>query len=160
MMAEIVPRLATKTHPRRSRMNSKALSGLGQGLLPKGFKIDCRGSYESFSCLMVLAIKKGGLMTHNASINAVWQQNERTASDERERSLCPPHEDGDEQEEDDRDYAKEAFRIMAGKTDYSLVTRSRLHAEKEHLLALRDYYREIIEEIKEMVGKAIEEVKR
>lgn len=47
MMAEIRQRLALKTYLRRIRMNSKALSGSGQGLLPKGLKIDLRGLYDT-----------------------------------------------------------------------------------------------------------------
>lgn len=90
-------------------------------------------------------------MTHSDSINTVWQENERTASDEREKSLCPPHEDRDEQEEDERDYAEEAFRIMAGK--------SMLLAEKAHLFALKQFYEEIIKEINGKVRDAMLEMK-
>lgn len=91
-------------------------------------------------------------MNNSETINQNWQQNERTASAERERSLCPPHEDRDEQEDDERDYAEEAFRIMAAK--------SGLLPEKAHLFALKLFYEEIIEEIKEMVGDAIDEWKK
>lgn len=92
-------------------------------------------------------------MNNSASVNAVWQQNERTAADERNKTLCPPHEDRDEQEqeEDERDYAEEAFSIIAG---------SKLRVEKAHLVALREFYDEIIEEINEKVREAIVEMKR
>lgn len=92
-------------------------------------------------------------MTHSETINRNWQQNERTASAEHEKSLCPPHEDTrEEQEEDGRDYAEEAFRIMAGK--------SMLLAEKAHLCALKQFYEEIIKEINGKVRDAILEAKK
>lgn len=89
-------------------------------------------------------------MNNSDSINANWQQNERTASDERERSLCPPHEDtGDEQGQDERDYAE--FRVMVGK--------SWMLADKAYLFGMKGFYEKIIKEINEKAAEAIMEMK-